>query len=117
MLSIKEKDAKFEDFLISRTDAIDNATYTLLRLMQALPEQCDKAEDNVFPWDMGKIGNCEDAVKSFMQDSDIKVCHPYYTDGAETSEYSNPNGLPCYRAGDCDKKGDCPFLKILSEKM
>lgn len=111
MSNIKEKDTQFEHFLMVRNDAIDNAVYALLRLMQALPEQYD----NSFPWNTGEIGGCEDAVESFMRDSNIKVCHPYYSEaGTETSEYENPNGLPCYRAGNCEMKDDCPFLKAIS---
>lgn len=95
---------RFEDFLTSRNDELDNAAYHFMRLMLALPEE-EAAEDDPFPWDMQHIGEAEDCIEAMLKECGLLVCHPYYEGDDET---------PCYKGTDCQRK-TCPFKENHSE--
>jgi len=93
-----DKGQRFEDFLMKRSDELDNAAHGLAQLVLsangAIP-----AEDE-FPWSMEIIGSILEGVATTLKEKGYSICWPYYED----------DGAPCYVLDDCKHK-DCPLKK------
>lgn len=88
----------FEDYLIERTDELNNAVYALLRCFLML----NGAEaDDAFPWNMEIIGAACDFMEAELVRHGYHPCYPYYEGEART---------PCVYGKDC-KSLRCPLRK------
>ena len=86
----------FEDYLIERTDELNNAVYALLRCFLML----NGAEaDDAFPWNMEIIGAACDFMEAELVRHGYHPCYPYY---------EGEDGTPCFLASDC-KRTECPL--------
>lgn len=86
---------KFEDYLASRGDLIDNLSYQLA--VTFCKTDSNLADEDALPWNMEIIGAINDAVEGILKEHSLVSCWPY-----------NEDETPCYLTDSCTKK-DCPF--------
>lgn len=92
------KEQSFEDILVERNDALDNAAHGLALLM--LSANGTSPNEGEFPWNMEIIGAILDAAGAVLKEKGYDVCWPYYEN----------DDTPCYVLDDCKHK-DCPLKK------
>ena len=83
--------ARFDDLLCERTDAIYDAVHALLEAVTGKKQ----------PHDMYYLGELADIAEAHWGNMGFYTCFPGYVGEEET---------PCYLAGDCDNPG-CPMKK------
>ena len=97
--SAMDKAQRFEDFLVERNDAIDNAAYFLALTM--LYEGGKFPEGDEFPWSMEIIGAILESTTKVLEEHGHHACWPYH---------GNDDDTPCYVLDDCKHK-DCPLKR------
>lgn len=87
----------FEDYLVSRTDLIDNLSYQLA--VTFCKTDVNLADEAVLPWNMEIIGAINEAVEGILQEHGLSTCWPY-----------NEDEIPCFLTASCSTK-DCPLKR------
>lgn len=87
---------KFENFITTRNDVVDNAVYDMLCTIANVSGQEEELD-----WDMEIIGEIADYAEEVLNGSEVETCRPFYEGENET---------PCYLGTDC-KNPNCPLRK------
>lgn len=87
--------ASFNDFLVERNDAIDNAAYGLALEMLHLRDKPDS--ETAFPWNMEIIGAILESTQGVLASYGYAACWPF-----------REEDVPCFQTASC-AKNNCPL--------
>ena len=92
---------RFDNFLDSKNDNIDNTAYNLLCLLATADSEVSEIESPELDWDMQIIGTLVDYAEELIRGRKIEPCRPFFEGDEE---------IPCFLGKDCKRK-DCLFRK------